>query len=264
MELEDLTASLFEEANKMVLEAKNAKSKSEKRLQEATMKNDVLQAEVKALKILVRNSIPSSIGSNRQGSFKSNSKSNSSSTQQQQQQSTKQSNNSLDLIKNQFTPKLIKSPKNSIRAIINRTSIPFHSRTSKLSVSKLLKSDKRSYKKSPSNYELGGEASRFLNEQQQNADASNALEKVKEETNRCLNDTKKLGEIDPIYYDEFVEWRKNPVLHKEGRFMRRIYEEEIEAAMNFKNENLTNQVLEAIKQNNIIIELNTDKTNFQK
>lgn len=46
--------------------------------------------------------------------------------------------------------------------------------------------------------------------------------------------------------------------------MKRIYEEEIETTMNFKNRHLTNEVLEAIKENNIIIELNTDKSNFQK
>lgn len=235
----------------MVQEAKHAKSKSEKKLQEVTMKNDVLQAEVKALKVLVRNTIPNSTNTNRQGSFKS---SKSTST------SSAASNNSLDLIKSQFTPKLIKSPKNSIRAIINRTSIPFHSRTSKITVSKLMKSEKRSCKKSPSNYELTSEMSRYHDPQQHH----DTLEKVKEETTQCINDLKKFGEIDPLYYEEFLEWKLHPVLNKEGKFMRRIYEEEIETTMNFKNRILTDQVLEAIKQNNIIIELNTDKSNFQK
>lgn len=252
LELEDLTASLFEEANRMVQEAKHQKSKSDKALKEATMKNDVLLAEVKALKVLVRSSIPSSAGStNRPSSFKST----------KSAQST-QSINSLDLIKNQFTPKLIKSPKNSIRAIINRTSIPFHSKTSKTSIGKLMKSEKRSCKKSPSNYELASEMSRYLADQQP-TDVT-TLGQVKEETDQCMRDLKKFGEIDPINYEEFLEWKKQPVLVKEGRFMTRIYEEEIETTMNFKNQILTNQVLEAIKRNNIIIELNTDKSNFQK
>lgn len=46
--------------------------------------------------------------------------------------------------------------------------------------------------------------------------------------------------------------------------MNRLYVEEIYPVMNFKNQKLTNQVLDAIKENNIIIELNTDKNNFQK
>lgn len=255
MELEDLTASLFEEANKMVQEAKHASRKSDKKLQEATMKNDVLQAEVKALKVLVRNTIPncSNTGS-RQGSLKGAKPSAS---------SAPSSSNGLNLIKSQFTPKLIRSPKNSLRAIINRTtSIPFHSRTSKTTVSKLMKSEKRSCKKSPSNYELASEMSRYVNDQ---SNDSSVLEKVKEETDQCINDPKRFGEIDPIYYEEFLEWKKKPVLNKEdSKFMQRIYEEDVETTMNFKNKRLTLEVLEAIKQNNIIIELNTDKSNFQK
>lgn len=254
MELEDLTASLFEEANKMVQEAKHASRKSDKKLQEATMKNDVLQAEVKALKVLVRNTIPNCSTNSRPGSLKGSKPASS---------SAPSSSNSLNLIKNQFTPKLIKSPKNSLRAIINRTSIPFHSRTSKMTVSSLRKSEKsRSCKKSPSNYELASEMSRYLNEP---SNESTVLEKVKEETEQCINDAKRFGEIDPIYYEEFLEWKKKPVLNKdESPFMRRIYEEDVEPTMNFKNKRLTDEVLEAIKQNNIIIELNPDKSNFQK
>lgn len=252
MELEDLTASLFEEANKMVQEAKHASRKSDKKLQEATMKNDVLQAEVKALKVLVRNTIPNCSTGSRQSSLKG---------AKPAASSAPSSSNGLNLIKSQFTPKLIRSPKNSLRAIINRTSIPFHSRTSKTTVSKLMKSEKRSCKKSPSNYELASEMSRYVNEPNE----STVLEKVKEETDQCINDSKRFGEIDPIYYEEFLEWKKKPVLDKEeSKFMRRIYEEDVETTMNFKNKRLTFEVLDAIKQNNIIIELNTDKSNFQK
>lgn len=125
-----------------------------------------------------------------------------------------------------------------------------------------MKSEKRSCKKSPSNYELASEMSRYLADQQP-TDVT-TLGQVKEETDQCMRDLKKFGEIDPINYEEFLEWKKQPVLVKEGRFMTRIYEEEIETTMNFKNQILTNQVLEAIKRNNIIIELNTDKSNFQK
>lgn len=202
LELEDLTASLFEEANKMVSEAKHAKSKSDKLLKECTLKNEVLQAEVKALKILVRSSIPqntSSASTNRQGSFKS-----SRSSSQQQQPST---NSHLDLIKNQLTPKLIKSPKTSLRSFIIRTSsgIPFHSKTSKTNVSKLLKSEKRSgYKKSPSNFELAS-TSIGINDTQSLGEPSSTLEKVQEETTQCINDLKKVGEIDPIYYEEVIQ-----------------------------------------------------------
>lgn len=58
-ELEELTASLFEEANNMVREANMKQAAADKRLQEATLKVEVLQAEVSALKALVLTSTPS-------------------------------------------------------------------------------------------------------------------------------------------------------------------------------------------------------------
>uniref|UniRef100_A0A8C6URP5 RAB3A interacting protein (rabin3)-like 1 n=1 Tax=Neogobius melanostomus TaxID=47308 RepID=A0A8C6URP5_9GOBI len=59
-ELEELTASLFEEAHKMVRDANVKQAAAEKRLKEAQGKIDVLQAEVTALKALVLTSTPAS------------------------------------------------------------------------------------------------------------------------------------------------------------------------------------------------------------
>lgn len=58
-ELEDLTASLFQEAHKMVREAKIKRDIAEKGQAEAEMKIEVLMAEVQALKTLVLTSTPS-------------------------------------------------------------------------------------------------------------------------------------------------------------------------------------------------------------
>ncbi|XP_017294647.1 rab-3A-interacting protein isoform X1 [Kryptolebias marmoratus] len=55
-ELEELTASLFQEAHKMVREANVKQATAEKQLKEALGKIDVLQAEVQALKTLVLSS----------------------------------------------------------------------------------------------------------------------------------------------------------------------------------------------------------------
>ncbi|XP_021180104.1 rab-3A-interacting protein isoform X1 [Fundulus heteroclitus] len=55
-ELEELTASLFQEAHKMVREANVKQANAEKQLREALGKIDVLQAEVQALKTLVLSS----------------------------------------------------------------------------------------------------------------------------------------------------------------------------------------------------------------
>ncbi|UYV73426.1 EPM2AIP1 [Cordylochernes scorpioides] len=59
VEVEELTASLFEEAHNMVREANMKQAYSEKLLQEANLKIDMLQAEVAALKTLVLTSTPS-------------------------------------------------------------------------------------------------------------------------------------------------------------------------------------------------------------
>ena len=58
-ELEDLTASLFEEAHKMVRDANVKQASAEKALAEATMKIEGLETEVAALKTLVLTSTPS-------------------------------------------------------------------------------------------------------------------------------------------------------------------------------------------------------------
>ncbi|XP_055047050.2 rab-3A-interacting protein isoform X1 [Misgurnus anguillicaudatus] len=59
-ELEELTASLFQEAHKMVHEANLKQATAEKQLKEALGKIDVLQAEVAALKTLVLSTSPTS------------------------------------------------------------------------------------------------------------------------------------------------------------------------------------------------------------
>ncbi|XP_028305056.1 rab-3A-interacting protein isoform X1 [Gouania willdenowi] len=61
-ELEELTASLFQEAHKMVREANVKQANAEKQLKEALGKIDVLQAELQALKTLVVSSPTSPVG----------------------------------------------------------------------------------------------------------------------------------------------------------------------------------------------------------
>lgn len=58
-ELQELTASLFQEAHRMVREANIKQAAAERALKESTMKVDVLTAEVAALKTLVLTSTPS-------------------------------------------------------------------------------------------------------------------------------------------------------------------------------------------------------------
>ena len=58
-EMQDLTASLFQEAHRMVQEANVKRASAEKYLAESNMKIDGLETEVAALKTLVLTSTPS-------------------------------------------------------------------------------------------------------------------------------------------------------------------------------------------------------------
>ena len=59
-DIHDLTEKLFEEAYKMTADASRKQMKAEKLLAETEMKNDGLHAEVDMLKVLVKESAPSS------------------------------------------------------------------------------------------------------------------------------------------------------------------------------------------------------------
>ncbi|XP_053206843.1 guanine nucleotide exchange factor for Rab-3A-like isoform X2 [Panonychus citri] len=200
-ELEDLTASLFEEANKMVRSANVMRAKSDRDYKEAMMKMHVLQAEVDALKVLVITSTPAT--------------------------PNKHLHPHIDGAK----------PTNNIlKGIITKS----HSNQS-------------TPRKSPSNYELGGSPG------------------LNYESNGTTNDVEiemlglsPIGEVDPVFHQQFAEWRKNPSIDKSSSFISSIYEQEINPVFNFKNRSLTDSVLAAIEDNSIAIESVSDKSAFPK
>lgn len=183
-ELEDLTVSLFEEANKMVYEANVQRDRTEKALFEANLKIDMVTAEVQALKMLVITSTPS----------KPNLQSN-------------------------------------------------HSNKSKHSKENTFEKPK----KSPSNYELGSATSQVSSTSNDQPHRSELLD-IHEESDEH-------GEIDPEFYEEFLNWKKSPTLDPiSSSFMRRIYDEEIYPVFNFKNKDLTSMVLRSVENNTLTIE----------
>ncbi|KAI1727534.1 GDP/GTP exchange factor sec2p domain-containing protein [Ditylenchus destructor] len=63
------------------------------------------------------------------------------------------------------------------------------------------------------------------------------------------------NEIDPIYYKEFATWRENAEgLDETSSFLSRIFREDIEPCLVFENNELTSQVLQAIKDNTLEME----------
>ena len=196
-ELEDLTASLFEEANLMVYNANVLRSKAQKELYEANLKIDVLLAEVEALKMLVLTSTPSNHSS------------------------------------------------------VNGVS----------SVKSLLKKTKSNSlaKRSPSNYELGGNDDKF------DSIVRNGALNGEQPINGIDSLNDEYGEVDPLFHEEFVEWKKSPGFEPmKSDFIKRIYDEEIYPVFNFKNKDLTALVLRAIEDNTISIEAVSDKSPFPK
>lgn len=196
-ELEDLTASLFEEANKMVYKANVTRERLEKDLIEANLKIDMLTAEVQALKLLVITSTPS---------MKPN---------------------------NNVSPQLSTPKKRVIRTMSHNFPT-----------------------KSPSNYELGAGTSNVTDVDGQQAENNSVDLLLPPGPSNINNNNHETGEIDPVFYQEFIDWRKSPSLEPmNSNFMKRIYDEEIYPVFNFKNKNLTSAVIRAIENNTLTMEM---------
>ena len=251
LELDDLTACLFEEANRMVWEAKTQRAKAEKALKEANMKIDVLQAEVKALKVLVLTSsptvnsrtLPSSGLAQRNGPF----------------------------------GRLAKSSKTSgLRAILQRASLAGATgriKSASSNESGVVSTNKSlikhhhprtiGCKRSSSNFDLGEESVQTTLKDGTIYQQTSSHTQIKgrihlHDENISISG---VGEIDPLFFEEFILWRKIPKLDLESSgFIKRLYQEEIRPALNFKNQTLTQRLVEAISHNNVIIELNTDSS----
>ncbi|KAH9413615.1 RAB3A interacting protein [Dermatophagoides pteronyssinus] len=227
-ELEDLTASLFEEANKMVYSANVLRDRAEKELHEANLKIDMLTAEVQALKLLVITSTPSKPNAHLHPQLNCSNSSSTLPTSGSHHHHHQKSNNN-----NNNTP----SPKQ--KQSKHHQSMP---------------------KKSPSNYELISNSKSFEQTKLSTIDDDNNNDDIDEQ----FDD---INEIDPVFYEEFQEWRKCPTLEPIcSNFMKRIYDEEIYPVFNFKNKHLTSLVLRSIESNTLTVEMigNNNNNNEQK
>lgn len=76
--------------------------------------------------------------------------------------------------------------------------------------------------------------------------------------------TSSICEVDPFFYQQFLEWKRSPSLDRSNDFINSIYENEISPAFNFKNQELTKSVLTAIEDNTIAIESVSARSSFPK
>jgi len=215
-ELEELTASLFEEAHKMVREANVKRANAEKKENEANLKIEVLVAEVEALKALVLTSTPSSPN---------------------------------HLVNSQSSPSPDRKfpPQSPAKAVANgHKRASSHGGVSNSSITSPFSSSGRS------SFGAGGTASSPSTFNSPNVPLPHPCPKNSNSSDNSSILKREL--IDPVAFSEFSTWIENPVLDRDAPFLARIFAEDIQPCFTFSNKQLSTSILSAIEANSIVIE----------
>lgn len=62
-------------------------------------------------------------------------------------------------------------------------------------------------------------------------------------------------EIDPVLHFLFSTWRDSPTLNKaRSEFLAKVYEEDVEPCIQFKNQDLVGRLMTAIEENSIWVD----------
>lgn len=281
-EIQELSASLFEEAHLMVNTAKAEAALSEKLLKEANGKIDVLQAEVKALKELVLTSTPSTpnkhlhphlnnsstnvtMGSNHKGHSRQSSlnqqilntiahqsqHSNPTATSTPSSSSSYASSSSNNTHIMSVNSSLNTSHSTQCLQQITTTNAP----KEKVSLFK-------SHKRVPSQNDLQFHPKSFIDKlfsqnQQQAANLNDfTLNDTQVSDSGCISS----AEFNHVYFKEIVDWKDKPELKKKGAFMERVYKEDIIPCLCFSEDSVSEDLLISIETNCVCIE---DLTNSQ-
>ncbi|RMZ95793.1 guanine nucleotide exchange factor for Rab-3A isoform X5 [Brachionus plicatilis] len=235
-EIQELSASLFEQAYIMVNTARAEAALSDKLLKEANGKIDVLQAEVKALKELVLTSTPSTPNKHLHPQLGTKSHSRQSSWNQ----------NQLNL--------LTTEPASSTPASLSPSQVPKilnHSATSLQPLSKEKSSIfTKSHKRAPSHNDIQTQSKSLLDKLFQPV-AKNPAER---ENKNFVHFPTDIAEFDPIYFREMSEWKCKPNLDRTNAFLDRVYQEDILPCLNFSNRQISEELLRAIEANCVCIE----------
>ncbi|KAK0097171.1 hypothetical protein PV326_003029 [Microctonus aethiopoides] len=225
-ELEELTASLFQEAHNMVRVANTRQATAERLLEESRMKTEVLAAEVAALKTLVLTSTPAHPNPHLHPQIDTRCRSVSSDDNQS----------------GLFTKKHRRSPSH-FNLKYGRENSPPESPTKeqKTSLPSEIHFGKRDYDRSKEQWEKEGE--------------KNSREKDQDK------EIKDFGvEIDPRVHTEFLTWKCNPCVDKSNPFVARIFHEDIDLCLDFPNNELGSKVRQAALDGTVFIEAISDKS----
>ncbi|XP_017885045.1 guanine nucleotide exchange factor for Rab-3A-like isoform X1 [Ceratina calcarata] len=222
IELEELTASLFQEAHNMVREANVRQATAERLLEESRMKAEVLAAEVAALKTLVLTSTPAKPNFHLHPQIDTRSR------------PTTTNNDDATHQQSLFARKHRRSPSH-FNLKYGRESSPPDSP---------LKEQRPSL---PSDRET-------LERDWRKSDPSE-----KEKDKECKDFGL---EVDPRVHTEFLKWKSNPCVDEGDPFVARIFKEDIDLCLDFPNEELGTKVRQAVLDGIIFIEAISDKTKF--
>ncbi|XP_011310868.1 guanine nucleotide exchange factor for Rab-3A [Fopius arisanus] len=224
-ELEELTASLFQEAHNMVREANTRQATAEKLLEESRMKVEVLAAEVVALKTLVLTSTPAQPNPHLH-------------PQIDRSAVRCKSTSSADETGGGgiFTKKHRRSPSHMNLKYGRENSPP----------------------ESPVK-EKGGfgnsEGQSIENSGGRDLDSKDSVDDKGIECERIGKDLGDLGmEIDPRLQEEFLAWKAKPCLSQSDAFVGRVFREDIDLCLDFPNAGLGVRVRDAVLGGVIFIE----------
>ncbi|XP_078112356.1 guanine nucleotide exchange factor for Rab-3A [Sander vitreus] len=216
-ELEELTASLFEEAHKMVHEANVKQAAAEKQLKEAQGKIDVLQAEVTALKTLVLTSTPSS--PNRQ-------------------------------LHPQLQPSGTRGAYKHVGGHVRNKSAsggfppsPGKPEPSSVSIQPAAKEDRE--------FAVPALLSLILCLVPGQSVSVNFDRYWQEQGEELGTDSR---QMDSVLYAEFLMWKENPSVERSSAFLSRIYREDIGPCLSFTRSELSQLVQSAVENNSLTIE----------
>ncbi|XP_063992546.1 uncharacterized protein LOC135170546 [Diachasmimorpha longicaudata] len=248
-ELEELTASLFQEAHNMVREANTRQATAERLLEESRMKVEVLAAEVVALKTLVLTSTPAQPNPHLHPQIDNRCAVRCKST------------SSADDVGGSggiFTKKHRRSPSHMNLKYGRENSPP----ESPVKEQKPIFSTAAHHEVHSNDNSLGSRQFREKGDVKETRDSErDDCERGGEGDRITSKDGQSdLGmEIDPRLQSEFLTWKANPCLSQSDAFVGRVFREDIDLCLDFPNSELGVRVREAVLGGVIFIEAISDK-----
>ncbi|XP_014204828.1 guanine nucleotide exchange factor for Rab-3A-like [Copidosoma floridanum] len=231
-ELEELTASLFQEAHNMVREANQRQATAERLLEESRMKAEVLAAEVLALKTLVLTSTPARPNPHLHPQITCNGGGG----------GLEDNHNHHTQSSGIFAKKHRRSPSHFNLKYGRENSPP----------------DSPQKENRPSlPYEQN---SRDAYERDLDRDRERDGDRDKKRERERDKDSKDLGlEVDPRVHSEFIRWKVSPCVDRSDPFVARIFREDIDLCLDFPNAELGAKVRQAVLDGIIFVEAVSDK-----